>query len=79
MPYKKTPHFIGNLLASVAIPGLGFISSPGNRAANSKITGLYPTNGGNTAHTQGGFFSPVRCANAVNAGCAWITKGSNSE
>jgi hypothetical protein len=39
MPYKKTPHFIGNLLASVAIPGLGFISSPGNRAANSKILG----------------------------------------
>jgi hypothetical protein len=28
----------------------------------AKITGLYPSKGGNTAHTQGGFFSPVECA-----------------
>ncbi|OQW99873.1 MAG: hypothetical protein BWK73_49650, partial [Thiothrix lacustris] len=67
-------HFIGKALASSPSLALGFTGSLKDQAANSKILGLLSLKRRQHRHTQGGFFMPVRCANAVNAGYAWTTR-----
>lgn len=43
----------------------------------AKFWDCNPTKGGNTAHTQGGFFSPVECAERLMPGMRGLQDGEN--